>query len=1085
MKKIIIITLSLMVSCFQLSAQKPHHFQKITPAGKGIVKTRADNLGYWNLMIRKGLAGANPFVPVAKTVFSTSIISGNNIITQDSPDVPVTEEANTTQSENSIFVDPANEETILNSNNSTNWESGYVTGLYGADDLYSFDAGAFWGGAVTAAGQTNSGDPTTAIGLNGWWYVGDISNGLGQGMAYSTDQGSNWTYVEIATVPQTGYDMLDKNHLWIDNSPTSAHSGNLYAAWTNMVTGSANENEIEISRSTDHGMAWSSPLSISTAVSAGSHNQGVNIHTGPNGEVYVIWAIYDSWPSDEKAIGFTRSIDGGAVFEPSSRIIDDLKGIRTSETNKNMRVNSFPSMAVDISAGEFSGNIYIVWANYGYPGVNTGSDIDVYLIRSSDGGTTWSSPIRVNQDTPGLGKEHFFPWITCDPETGTLAVIYYDDRNTGSSECEAWVSYSHDAGDSWEDVKVSDVAFTPSPIPGLAGGYFGDYLGITARNMKVYPVWTDNRSGRAMTYTSPFSLGPAPNQPYVVYHSYELNPILDLTSQNMNYGDSLYLSLGLKNVGDQPASNLVATLSTESPYIQITDSVENYGSMSPAEIRVVPNGYSFKVSDSIPDELKPKFDLRVTDGDSTWISHFTIVAHAPALAITSMTVIDTAGNNNGRLDPGETADILVAVSNTGDFSCNNTISIMSTLSDYIIILSGSDGPVVIQPGQVSIAHYKIQVADEVSMGSVVDLTINATSGLYKASKTYYPGIGLIVEDWESNTFTKFPWENDPTSAWTITNIEPYEGLYCSRSGPIADLALTDLILNYRVGQDDSISFFRRISSEPDYDYLKFYIDNSLQDEWSGEMAWGRVAFPVLAGPHTFRWEYSKDVYWQSGQDCAWIDFIVLPPPPLPSVFAGANDTICANETYQLTGTAADYDSIRWTTAGDGLFSDNTILSPVYSPGTNDITNESAILKLTAYGTYGNSSKSLKLSIGSIPVVSISVSPHDTMCAGQSAVLHIDPVPNATILWSPGGFTTPEISVDTAVTGGIHSTLFKVFVTTNFNCISSDSALITFKDCTGIEETGQSFTAEAFPNPMVRITGSVDDKTHQLTECSCF
>ena len=69
-----------------------------------------------------------------------------------------------------------------------------------------------------------------------------------------------------------------------------------------------------------------------------------------------------------------------------------------------------------------------------------------------------------------------------------------------------YVASSNDGGLTWEDFKVSDVAFTPAAIPNLADGYMGDYLGISAVGSKVYPTWTDNRSGTAMTYVSPFIL---------------------------------------------------------------------------------------------------------------------------------------------------------------------------------------------------------------------------------------------------------------------------------------------------------------------------------------------------------------------------------------------------------------------------------------------------------------------------------------------------------------------------------------------------------------------------------------------------
>ncbi|MEZ5147269.1 MAG: PKD domain-containing protein [Bacteroidales bacterium] len=293
--------------------------------------------------------------------------------------------------------------------------------------------------------------------------------------------------------------------MWIDNSPSSAYEGNLYVAWT--AFGGTNDSEIVISRSTDDGVTWSSPINLSSAVAAGSHNQGVNVQTGPNGEVYVTWTIYDSWPSDETAIGFAKSTNGGVSYTTGTRIISNIKGIRTTETSKNHRVNSFPSMAVDISGGANDGSIYIVWSNIGVPGTNTGTNISVYMIRSVNGGTSWSTPIRVNQGPNVAGKESYFPWITCDPETGNLGVIFYDDRNTTSTSCETWVAYSVDGGSNWLDFRVSDVTFTPTPITGLASSYMGDYLAITARGNKFYPCWTDTRNGLFMTYVSPFELG--------------------------------------------------------------------------------------------------------------------------------------------------------------------------------------------------------------------------------------------------------------------------------------------------------------------------------------------------------------------------------------------------------------------------------------------------------------------------------------------------------------------------------------------------------------------------------------------------
>ncbi|MDC8002562.1 T9SS type A sorting domain-containing protein [Aureisphaera galaxeae] len=459
------------------------------------IDTKIDNWRYWKERAEMGLIPFNPDDPADPATYV-----GDQNRMMDGPDVVLISGGTTTQSENSVFVDPNNNQTALVSNNSTLGSS-----VQGTNALFSFDGGATWTGGTGGAGGNNSGDPAAAISLGGTSYIGHIAPGFKQGVSISNDNGVTWSVSSVSAA--AGF--LDKNHLWVDNSGASSFQGNVYSAWTNF--GGANNNQIEISRSTNNGTTWSAPLNISGAVTAGSHNQGVNIQTGPNGEVYAVWAIYDSWPSRENAIGFSVSTDGGVTYSPATRIFNNIQGVRwqpgfpiANPHGKNMRSNSFPGMAVDISGGPNNGTIYVTWANVGVPGVNTGSDVSIYVMSSTDSGATWSTPLKVNTDPSG--NIQYFPWITCDPVNGNLSIIFYDDRNVGATEVEAWVADSTDGGLTWSDFRVSDVSFTPAPIPGLAGGYMGDYLGISANGGNVYPVWTDNRSGTVLTYTSPYTL---------------------------------------------------------------------------------------------------------------------------------------------------------------------------------------------------------------------------------------------------------------------------------------------------------------------------------------------------------------------------------------------------------------------------------------------------------------------------------------------------------------------------------------------------------------------------------------------------
>ncbi|MBK7029743.1 MAG: PKD domain-containing protein [Bacteroidales bacterium] len=480
-----------------------------------VIDYRIDNMGYWMKLAEKGLVPYNPFISIPAATFKGSGIQTRDFIT-DSPDVPVTT-VTSTQSENSVFIDPDDNTFLINSNNSTDWSGGSASSVLGADYLKTNDAGATYTGSINGAGGSNSGDPTTAINRAGRQFVNFIDDPGGQGVAY-TDNGSTWSTATIGPNPGS---LADKNHMWIDNSLSSPYIGNLYCVWTDF--GGSYNYEVVFSRSTDNGATWSTRVPVSGTISTFDH--GVNVQTGPNGEVYACWATYPSSGLTENGIGFAKSLDGGLTFSTPVKALSTVRGIREDGVSKNMRVNSFPVMAVDVSGGPNNGNLYIVWSNIGVPGTNTGTNISVYMIRSADGGNTWSTPVRVNQGTYTEGKESYCPWISCDSETGNLSVVFYDDRNTASTDCEAWTAISLDAGNTWQDFRVSDVSFTPVPIPGLASSYMGDYLGITSKGGRVYPCWTDNRGGIYRTYVSPFVIG--------------LNASFNATASNVCTGSSV------------------------------------------------------------------------------------------------------------------------------------------------------------------------------------------------------------------------------------------------------------------------------------------------------------------------------------------------------------------------------------------------------------------------------------------------------------------------------------------------------------------------------------------------------------------
>ena len=891
------------------------------------VQTYIDNQGYWLRMASLGLTRLNPHVIPEPAQYKGSTIQSRTVTIEDSPDVPVTD-GSTTQSENSVFIDPGEVETMLNSNNSLS-SSGST--LYGADGLFSFNTGDTWEGSVYGTGGTNSGDPSVAIGTNGWFYNGFINAGSGQSCAYSTDQGQTWTSVTIATKPSGFSSLLDKNHLTIDNSTSSPYEGNLYSGWTSF--GGSSDNEIEIARSTNGGQSWQEKIMVSGAVNAGSHNQGVNLQTGPGGEVYAVWAIYDNWPGDENALGFARSLDGGASFEPAHRIIQNIKGIRNTTAGKNHRVNSFPSMAVDISNSSHSGDIYVVWPNVGVPGTNQGPDVYVYMIKSTDGGSTWSTPVKVNQDPMNTGKKHYFPWIACDPVTGTLSVIFYDDRNVSSNQVETWVANSLDGGETWDDFRVSDVAFTPTPIPGTASGYFGDYLGISARGGLVVPCWTDNRTGAAMTYVSPFVTPTTPSpaaDPIPANGANNVKPFTSLHWKDFNNRSSSFrIYLGT----DNPPTNMVngATV-LDTFYIPQVDFA--YQEQYFWRVRSI---NSFGTVDgpiwSFTAETEPDDDFET--GNFTK-NEWTFSGNANW-------VIDTQQKRNGTYSAA-----------SGQIGDNQSSSLKIELE------------VKFSPFATSMRFWK-RTSTQASADILQFLMDGEVLGTWSG-----------VSDWTEESFIitaggfhTFEWKylkdgggtggddrvwvdyiTFPLLEQLLANAGP-NGTICEGSAfTLSGTANNQTSVLWTTSGDGTFS--NPAILKPDY-------TPGLQDILSGDVILTLTAYDETD-------EVSDDMQ--------------LSIQGSPFLEMEENYAICAGDLFTPGEIiAGNYASLNWTTSGDGTFDDNTLLATVYTPGPGDISNGSFVLTLELTGLYpcGNASDSITVMITPLPAPATMPAGPEVLC----------------------------------------------------------------------------------------------------------
>jgi subtilisin-like proprotein convertase family protein len=373
-----------------------------------------------------------------------------------------------------------------------------VGSTYGQGVYVTTNGGVTWYGTDLMPNEPSStSDPGPAIDKNGTFVFTSLNTGGTAFMysQYSTNFGVNWSS------PITIYaSSSDKNLTASDDVPSSPYYGRTYTAWTQW----SGSYPILASYTTNGGVSWSTAQAVNSPTNT---SQGADVVVGPNpaGVVYICWSKQSSVSI---GVGFSKSTNGGVSW------ITNETAFASNGTRDNsnfggwgVRVNDFPRIAVDKSGGPRNGWIYIVDDEKNLS--PAGSDADVILHKSTDGGTTWSAGVRVNQDLINNGKLQFFP-VVCVDGSGGVNVLYYDNRNYASlaDSCETYMSRSIDGGVTWTDIKVSDHRWKPVGEGG-SGTYMGDYIGLAFAAGKLWPFWFDNKTGHMQAWTAPIDVGPS------------------------------------------------------------------------------------------------------------------------------------------------------------------------------------------------------------------------------------------------------------------------------------------------------------------------------------------------------------------------------------------------------------------------------------------------------------------------------------------------------------------------------------------------------------------------------------------------
>ena len=229
----------------------------------------------------------------------------------------------------------------------------------------------------------------------------------------------------------------------------------------------------------------------------------------------------------------------------------------------------------DIAAGP-NGIVHYVYAQHG-----TGTDFgDVYYVRSSDNGATWSAPLKLNTD--GTTRSQWQPSLSVSPG-GNVFASWYDARETTGTSLERWGRLSGDNGATWDnDQVISDV---PSPLPlqpdpNVQPCYTGDYDRSYSNDAAHYLSWVDGRvliggASQQDVFFDKHAVGPPPPPAPNLVH--DLTTVFDQDGDGViEPGETFGLDERVRNAGNAAATGITGVLSSTTSGITITQANSAY-----------------------------------------------------------------------------------------------------------------------------------------------------------------------------------------------------------------------------------------------------------------------------------------------------------------------------------------------------------------------------------------------------------------------------------------------------------------------------------------------------------------------------
>lgn len=452
-----------------------------------------------------------------------------------------------------------------------------------------------------------------------------------------------------------------------------------------------------------------------------------------------------------------------------------------------------------------------------------------------------------------FGKEKWIPLAIQEQDTGVYRWCIYELNIFGDPSMQVWsaepvnitatlpdalpigqsdVSISSDDGNGYASFVEADSIIGRGQLDANGNGnihiqtlYPGDTVIITLTGKNKIPF-----VHRAIVVS---------NGAYVSYRTSNVNDASGNNNGRINPGEVINLNVLVVNWGTDTAKSVTGTLSTTDTYTNITASASNFGDISPGDSTFSQTDYTFHVDSTCQDYHSIPFTLTLTDGDSVWVSHFSLSVYAPVIETGKSLVIDTASNcnNDGVAEPGEDIGLMIKANNTGHEEIYNLQGHISSSSPYITITETDEfyGDIAADSSAFSSSAFQLSIQASTPDPYLAELYIDFTGDGYSTSDTFYLLIGHVgyhtdVEDTDTVSWNyQNPW-HVTQNRYNSASHAFYFGTEPADTYPNStEASLTSPI--FTLGEGSRLSFYTFYSLEENYDYGYVEISADSGNSW--------------------------------------------------------------------------------------------------------------------------------------------------------------------------------------------------------------------------------------------------------------